>query len=83
MYYELALISVVVAGAYWGWYFLSKQPSGTLTFGIMQLSSALNDWCASTPPLALASVVMVASTTNRAGSSSCSTSQTRTATKNA
>ncbi|MFN0251469.1 MAG: rhomboid family intramembrane serine protease [Kofleriaceae bacterium] len=40
MYYELALISVVVAGAYWGWYVLSKQPNGTLTFGIMQLVAA-------------------------------------------
>jgi hypothetical protein len=41
MYYELALISVIVAGAYWGWYFLSKQPHGTLTFGLMQFSAAL------------------------------------------
>ncbi len=40
MYYELALISVVVAGAYWGWYFVTKQPHGTATFGIMQLASA-------------------------------------------
>ncbi len=41
MYYELALISVVVAGAYWGWYFLTKQPHGTATFGIMQLVAAI------------------------------------------
>lgn len=41
MYYELALISVVVAGAYWGWYFLSKQPHGTVTFGVMQLAAAV------------------------------------------
>ncbi|CAN5911267.1 hypothetical protein BH11MYX2_BH11MYX2_19270 [soil metagenome] len=40
MHYELALISVVVAGTYWGWYFLVKQPHGTPTFGVMQLSAA-------------------------------------------
>lgn len=40
MYYELALISVVVAGAYWGQYFVRKQPHGTLTFGLMQLTAA-------------------------------------------
>jgi membrane associated rhomboid family serine protease len=40
MYYELALTSVIVAGAYWGWYFVRKQPHGTATFGIMQLVAA-------------------------------------------
>lgn len=40
MYYELALTSVIVAGVYWGWYFVSKQPHGTLTFGLMQLGAA-------------------------------------------
>ena len=41
MYYELALISVVVAGGYWGWFFLRRMPYGTPTFGIMQLGAAL------------------------------------------
>lgn len=41
MYYELALISVVVAGAYWGQFFVRRQPHGTPTFGIMQLAAAL------------------------------------------
>ncbi|HVK88396.1 MAG TPA: rhomboid family intramembrane serine protease [Kofleriaceae bacterium] len=41
MYYELALISVVVAGAYWGVFFVSRQPHGTATFGLMQLGAAL------------------------------------------
>lgn len=40
MYYELALTSVIVAGAYWGWFFVSKQPHGTATFGLMQLAAA-------------------------------------------
>lgn len=40
MYYELALTSVVVAGAYWGWFFVSRRPNGTLTFGLMQLVAA-------------------------------------------
>ncbi len=40
MYYELALTSVIVAGAYWGWYFVTKQPHGTITFGLMQLGAA-------------------------------------------
>ena len=40
MYYELALTSVVVAGAYWGWFFVSKRPNGTITFGLMQLAAA-------------------------------------------
>ena len=25
MYYELALISVLIAGAYWGWYFVRHE----------------------------------------------------------
>jgi membrane associated rhomboid family serine protease len=41
MYYELALISVVVAGAYWGFFFVARQPHGTPTFGLMQLAAAL------------------------------------------
>lgn len=41
MYYELALTSVIVAGAYWGWYFVTKQPHGTITFGLMQLGAAV------------------------------------------
>ncbi len=41
MYYELALLSVVVAGGYWGWFFIHRQPHGTPTFGIMQLLSAV------------------------------------------
>ena len=40
MYYELALISVVVAGAYWGQFFVRKQPHGSATFGLMQLVAA-------------------------------------------
>jgi membrane associated rhomboid family serine protease len=40
MYYELALTSVIVAGAYWGWFFVRKQPHGTATFGLMQLAAA-------------------------------------------
>jgi membrane associated rhomboid family serine protease len=41
MYYELALASVIVAGVYWGWFFVSKQPHGSATFGLMQLGAAL------------------------------------------
>ena len=40
MYYELALISVLVAGAYWGWFFVRHPPSGSLLFGAMQLAAA-------------------------------------------
>ncbi|MBL0219484.1 MAG: rhomboid family intramembrane serine protease [Myxococcales bacterium] len=40
MYYELALTSVIVAGAYWGWFFVTKQPHGTATFGLMQFAAA-------------------------------------------
>jgi membrane associated rhomboid family serine protease len=38
MYYELALISVLVAGGYWGWYFVRHAP--TRLYGILQLSAA-------------------------------------------
>src|ERR1700755_2081417 len=37
--YELLLTSVVIAGAYWGQFFLRKRPHGTATFGYMQLAS--------------------------------------------
>nr|MBA2538821.1 rhomboid family intramembrane serine protease [Deltaproteobacteria bacterium] len=40
MFYEYALISVVIASGYWGYYFLRHQPHGTLTFGMMQLTAA-------------------------------------------
>jgi rhomboid protease GluP len=38
MYYELALISVAVAGGYWGWYFV-RHPS-TRLYGLLQLAAA-------------------------------------------
>jgi rhomboid protease GluP len=38
MYYELALISVVVAGGYWGWYFVRHEQ--TRLYGFLQLVSA-------------------------------------------
>jgi len=38
MYYELALISVLVAGGYWGWYFVRHD---TLrTYGLMLIAAA-------------------------------------------
>lgn len=40
MLYEYALISVVIASGYWGYFFLRHQPHGTLTFGMMQLAAA-------------------------------------------
>ena len=40
MFYEYALISVIIASGYWGIFFLRRQPSGTPTFGIMQLAAA-------------------------------------------
>jgi membrane associated rhomboid family serine protease len=40
MFYEYALISVIIASGYWGYYFLRHQPHGTLTFGMMQLTAA-------------------------------------------
>ncbi|HEU0029976.1 MAG TPA: rhomboid family intramembrane serine protease [Kofleriaceae bacterium] len=41
MLYEYALISVVIASGYWGWYFLKNPPNGTPLFGIMQVLAAL------------------------------------------
>jgi membrane associated rhomboid family serine protease len=41
MLYEYALISVLIASGYWGWYFLRHQPNGTPLFGAMQLIAAL------------------------------------------
>ncbi len=38
MYYELALISVLVAGAYWGWFFVRTE--SLRTYGLMQLAAA-------------------------------------------
>jgi membrane associated rhomboid family serine protease len=40
MLYEYALISVVIASGYWGYYFLRHRPNGTATFGIMQVGAA-------------------------------------------
>ncbi len=40
MLYEYALISVVIASGYWGYFFLRHQPHGTLTFGMMQVTAA-------------------------------------------
>ncbi|MGE5181619.1 MAG: rhomboid family intramembrane serine protease [Acidobacteriota bacterium] len=37
-YYELALISVLVAGGYWGWYF--ARIDSLRTYGLMQLAAA-------------------------------------------
>jgi rhomboid protease GluP len=39
MYYELALISVAVAGGYWGWFFV-RHPS-TRLYGFLQLAAAV------------------------------------------
>src|SRR5574338_205223 len=38
MYYELALISVLVAGGYWGWYFVRHEQ--TRLYGALQLAAA-------------------------------------------
>src|SRR5689334_19565299 len=38
MYYELALISVLVAGGYWGWYFARHHQ--TRIYGDVQLGAA-------------------------------------------
>ena len=40
MLYEYALISVVIASGYWGYYFLRHRPNGTATFGLMQVGAA-------------------------------------------
>jgi rhomboid protease GluP len=39
MYYELALISVAVAGGYWGWFFVRQD--ATRLYGVMMLASAI------------------------------------------
>jgi membrane associated rhomboid family serine protease/tetratricopeptide (TPR) repeat protein len=39
MYYELALISVLVAGGYWGWYFVRHDP--TRLYGALLIASAV------------------------------------------
>ncbi|MEO8705270.1 MAG: hypothetical protein ABI867_34830, partial [Kofleriaceae bacterium] len=41
MLYEYALISVVIASGYWGFYFARNQPNGTPLFGFMQLATAM------------------------------------------
>ncbi|NVB78871.1 MAG: hypothetical protein HOV81_10785, partial [Kofleriaceae bacterium] len=38
MYYELALISVLIAGGYWGWYFVRHD--GTRLYGVLQVAAA-------------------------------------------
>ncbi len=38
--YELALMSVAIAGGYWGWFFIRRQPQGTPTFGLMLVAAA-------------------------------------------
>ena len=35
MYYELSLIIIALAGAYWGQFFVRRQPNGTPWFGVM------------------------------------------------
>jgi rhomboid protease GluP len=39
MYYELALISVAIAGGYWGWFFLRQH--ATRLYGVMLLGSGV------------------------------------------
>ncbi|MDB4959706.1 MAG: Rhomboid family protein [Myxococcales bacterium] len=39
--YELALISVAVGGGYWGWFFTTRRPHGSATYGVMQLACAV------------------------------------------
>ncbi|MDQ3340168.1 MAG: rhomboid family intramembrane serine protease, partial [Myxococcota bacterium] len=41
MFYEYALISVIIASGYWGIFFLRRPPNGNPTFGLMQLAAAL------------------------------------------
>ena len=41
MTYELVLISVVMAGGYWGQFFVRTRPHGTATFGLMLLAAAV------------------------------------------
>jgi rhomboid protease GluP len=40
MTYQLVLIAVVIAAGYQGWTSLRQQPSGGVTFGLMQLAAA-------------------------------------------
>ena len=40
MFYEYALISVVIACGYWGYFFLRHRPTGSATFGLMQVGAA-------------------------------------------
>ncbi|HLL25611.1 MAG TPA: hypothetical protein VK427_25920, partial [Kofleriaceae bacterium] len=40
MFYEYALISVIIASGYWGVFFLRRRPNGTATFGLMQIGAA-------------------------------------------
>ncbi len=40
MIYEYALISVVIASGWWGYYFLRHRPHGTSLFGMMQVATA-------------------------------------------
>jgi membrane associated rhomboid family serine protease len=39
MYYELALISVAIAGGYWGWFFVRQD--ATRLYGVMLMASAI------------------------------------------
>jgi tetratricopeptide (TPR) repeat protein len=41
MFYEYALISVIIASGYWGIFFLRRPPNGNPTFGLMQIAAAL------------------------------------------
>jgi hypothetical protein len=43
MLYEYALISVVNASGYWGYYFLRNSPNGTPLFGVMQVTAPCSD----------------------------------------
>ncbi|MCX5744280.1 MAG: hypothetical protein NT062_17460, partial [Proteobacteria bacterium] len=39
--YELLLLSVAIAGGYWGQFFIRRRPHGTALFGQMQLAAGL------------------------------------------
>jgi membrane associated rhomboid family serine protease len=39
MYYELALVAVLIAGGYWGWYFVRHEQ--TRLYGLLQIVAAL------------------------------------------
>ncbi len=41
MYYELGLVSVIVAGGYWGWFYLRRPNTGILFGALLLLSVAL------------------------------------------